>query len=72
MKEIISKKSKGIKFDKVGYYAIGLIILAFLGFWPTYFSNSLMVLPTSILIFIFIFAMASMWIALLILQPFSN
>jgi hypothetical protein len=29
------KNSKVIKFDKVGYYAIGLIILAFLGFWPT-------------------------------------
>ena len=70
MKEIISKKSKGIKFDKMGYYAIGLIILAFLGFWPTYFSKFFDGTANFNSYFHFHFAMASMWIALLILQPF--
>ena len=69
MKEPITKKSKGIKFDKVGYYAIGLIVLAFLGFWPTYFSKFFDGTANFNSYFHFHFAMASMWIALLILQP---
>ncbi len=69
MKETISKKSKGIKFDKAGYYAIGLIILAFLGFWPTYFSKFFDGTANFNSYFHFHFAMASIWITLLILQP---
>ncbi len=69
MKETISKKSKGIKFDKVGYYAIVLIILAFLGFWPTYFSKFFDGTANFNSYFHFHFAMASIWITLLILQP---
>lgn len=63
------KNSKAIKFDKVGYYAIGLIILAFLGFWPTYFSKFFDGTANFSFYFHFHFAMASTWIALLILQP---
>lgn len=69
MKEITSKKSKVIKFEKVGYYAIGLIALAFLGFWPTYFSKFFDGTANFNAYFHFHFAMASMWIVLLILQP---
>ena len=69
MKETISKKSKGIKFDKVGYYAIVLIILAFLGFWPTYFSKFFYGTANFNSYFHFHFAMASLWIVLLIVQP---
>jgi hypothetical protein len=69
MKETITKKSKLIKFEKVGYYAIGLIILAFLGFWPTYFSKFFDGTANFNSYFHFHFALASMWIALLIIQP---
>lgn len=63
------KISKAFKFDKVGYYAMGLIILAFLGFWPTYFSKFIDGTADFNFYFHFHFAMASTWIALLILQP---
>jgi hypothetical protein len=64
-----SKISKVIKFDKVGYYAMGLIVLAFIGFWPTYFSKFFDGTANFNFYFHFHFAMASTWIALLILQP---
>jgi hypothetical protein len=61
--------TKVIKFDNVGYYATGLIILVFLGFWPKYFSKFYYGTAHFNFYFHFHFAMASMWIALLILQP---
>lgn len=66
MKETITKQ---INFDKAGYFAIGLIALAFLGFWPTYFSKFFDGTANFDNYFHFHFAMASLWIALLILQP---
>lgn len=69
MKKTISKKSKKINFDKTGYFAIGLIVLAFLGFWPTYFSKFRDGTTDFNIYFHFHFAMASLWIALLIIQP---
>ena len=69
MKETITKKAKKIKFDKAGYYAIGLIALALLGFWPTYFSKFFDGTANFNFYFHFHFAMASLWIVLLIVQP---
>ena len=69
MKETISKRAKKIKFDKAGYYAIGLIALALLGFWPTYFSKFFDGTANFNFYFHFHFAMASLWIMLLIVQP---
>ncbi len=69
MKEIISKKSKPLNFNKVGYYAIGLGVLAVLGFWPTYFSKFVDGTANFNSYFHFHFAMASLWITLLIVQP---
>lgn len=66
MKETITKQ---INFDKAGYFAVGLIALAFLGFWPTYFSKFFDGTVNFDNYFHFHFAMASLWIALLILQP---
>jgi hypothetical protein len=63
------KISKVIKFDQVGYYAMGLIILALLGFWPTYFSKFFDGTANFNFYFHFHFAMATTWIAFLILQP---
>jgi len=69
MKKTITKKVKKIKFDKVGYYAMGLIVLAVLGFWPTYFSKFFNGTADFNFYFHFHFAMASLWIVLLIVQP---
>lgn len=69
MKETISKKVNIIKFDKVGYYAMGLIVLVLLGFWPTYFSKYFDGTANFNFYFHFHFALASLWIILLISQP---
>jgi len=66
MKETISKQ---MNFDNAGYFALALIALAFLGFWPTYFSKFFDGTADFHNYFHFHFAMASLWIALLILQP---
>ena len=39
MKYPIEKKSFRMNFNKFGYYAVGLLAIAVLGFWPTYFSK---------------------------------
>tara|TARA_R110001583_G_scaffold187313_1_gene348567 strand:- start:223 stop:954 length:732 start_codon:yes stop_codon:yes gene_type:complete len=69
VKETITKKAKKIKFDKAGYYAIALIALALLGFWPTYFSKFFSGTADFNFYFHFHFALASLWIVLLIVQP---
>lgn len=55
------------RFDKSGYYFIGLIALALLGFWKSYFS----VFFTNDYAFYFHFhaAMISLWVIMLIVQP---
>jgi hypothetical protein len=55
--------------DKAGYYTKGLFALALLGFWPTYFSKFFDGTANYNSYFHFHFAMASLWIALLIVQP---
>ncbi|TXE14484.1 hypothetical protein [Algoriphagus aquimarinus] len=69
MNETFAIKTKKIKFDNSGYYALGLIALAILGFWPTYFSKFLDGTANFNFYFHFHFAMSALWIALLIVQP---
>lgn len=69
MKETIAIKTKKIKFDNAGYYALGLIALTILGFWPTYFSKFFDGTADFNFYFHFHFALSSLWIALLIVQP---
>lgn len=69
MKTTIKKKTKVLQFDKVGYYAMGLILLALLGFWPTYFSKFFDGTANFNTYFHFHSAMATLWIGLLIVQP---
>ena len=58
-----------IRFDKSGYYFIGLIVLALLGFWPSYFSNFFDVTKKYSFYFHFHATMMSLWILTLIVQP---
>jgi hypothetical protein len=69
MIETNTKKARKVKFDNAGYYAIGLIALALLGFWPTYFSKFVDGTANFNFYFHFHFVLASLWIALLIVQP---
>jgi len=58
-----------IRFDKSGYYFIGLVVLAFLGFWATYFSKFFDGETRFNFYFHFHAAMVSLWILVLIVQP---
>ena len=60
---------KKIRYEKSGYYFIGLVAIMFLGFWPTYFSKYFDGTANFNLYFHFHFMMASLWIGLLIVQP---
>jgi ABC-type xylose transport system permease subunit len=63
------KSPKKIRFEKYGYYFFGLVIMAILGFWPTYFSKFFDGTANFNFYFHFHAFMASLWIALLIVQP---
>jgi hypothetical protein len=71
MEESIPKvnPAKKIRFEKSGYYFIGLVAIMTLGFWPTYFSKYFDGTANFNLYFHFHFMMASLWISLLIVQP---
>lgn len=58
-----------IRFDKSGYYFIGLVVLAFLGFWATYFSKFFDGETRFNFYFHFHAVMMSLWILVLIVQP---
>ena len=58
-----------IRFDKAGYFFIGLVVLAFLGFWATYFSKFFDGETRFSFYFHFHAAMMSLWILVLIVQP---
>ena len=62
-------RSKRINFNKFGYYAVGLFVIAVLGFWPTYFSKFFDGTADFNLYYHFHFMMATSWIVLLIVQP---
>lgn len=69
MKSSNLARTKKINFLNVGYYFIGLIVLSFLGFWPSYFSKFFDGTANFNFYFHFHFAMAVLWIVLLIIQP---
>jgi hypothetical protein len=69
MKYPIEKKSFRMNFNKFGYYAVGLLAIAVLGFWPTYFSKFFDGTADFNFYYHFHFMMATSWIALLIVQP---
>lgn len=58
-----------IRFDKSGYYFIGLVGLALLGFWPSYFSKFFIGTEKYSVYFHFHATMISIWIFALIAQP---
>lgn len=69
MKATTSIRSKKINFNKFGYYAVGLLVVAVLGFWPTYFSKFFDGTVDFSFYYHFHFMMAASWIVLLIVQP---
>jgi len=64
-----SKSNHPLNFDKAGYYLIALLILALLGFWPTYFAQYFGVSIDSSIYIHFHAAMMLIWILMLISQP---
>ncbi len=58
-----------LQFKNTGYYFIGLIVLAFIGFWPSYFSKFFDGTADFTFYFHFHAVLAVIWILLLILQP---
>lgn len=58
-----------IRFEKSGYYFIGLVAMVFLGFWPTYFSKFYDGTANFNFYFHFHALMMSLWILSLIIQP---
>lgn len=66
--EKVNKVSK-IRFEKSGYYFIGLVVLVILGFWPTYLSKYFDGTPNFNFYFHFHALMMSLWILALIIQP---
>ena len=69
MKSPTISKPKKTSFNKTGYYAVGLLFIAVLGFWPTYFSKFFDGTADFSFYFHFHFMMATSWIVLLIVQP---
>lgn len=55
--------------DKSGYYFIGLLVLAFLGFWNSYFSKFFIGQNDYNFYFHFHATMMILWVVLLITQP---
>ena len=58
-----------IRFDKSSYYFIGLLALALLGFWPSYFSKFFNGTEDYSFYFHFHATMVALWILVLITQP---
>ena len=65
---MITPTSK-IRFDKSGFYFIGLMGIVLLGFWPSYFSKFLNGTENHSFYFHFHVVMMSLWLFALISQP---
>lgn len=65
----MSKIAPKIRFEKSSYYFIGLLLLAFLGFWTTYFSKFFTGKNDFSFYFHFHATMMIIWVVLLIAQP---
>ena len=66
----MTTKKQTQQYKKTGYYFIGLLLLAFMGFWPTYFSKFFDGTADFTFYFHFHAVLAVLWIVSLILQPF--
>jgi hypothetical protein len=62
-------KSK-IRFDEAGYYLLGVLLLIFIGFWPSYFSRFFNGTLDYSGYFHFHAVIVLLWMAVLITQPF--
>lgn len=58
-----------VRFEKSGYFFIGLLVLAFLGFWNSYFSGFFTGKNDYSFYFHFHATMMILWVVLLIVQP---
>ncbi|MFT3702070.1 MAG: hypothetical protein QM802_06860 [Agriterribacter sp.] len=58
-----------LRFDKSGYYFIGLAFIIFAGFWNSYFSRFFSGNNDYSFYFHFHAAMALLWLSMLIIQP---
>ena len=63
----LTKKKMG--FENSGYYFIGVLVLVILGFWPSYFAKFIDRTADFTLYFHFHAVTATLWLALLIVQP---
>ncbi|WP_126973002.1 hypothetical protein [Gynurincola endophyticus] len=69
MESIGKSQPSKLTFENAGYYAIGLIVLTLLGFWPSFFSKYIDGTANFNYYFHFHGAIATLWIFLLIVQP---
>ena len=65
----MSTRKRTLQFRNTGYYFIGLLVLAFLGFWPSYFSKFFDGSADFTFYFHFHAILAVFWILFLIAQP---
>lgn len=65
----MSIKRRTLQYKNTGYYFIGLLVLAFLGFWPSYFSKFFDGTADFTIYFHFHVVLAVLWIFMLIIQP---
>ena len=66
----MTARKRTLQFRNTGYYFIGLLLLAFLGFWPSYFSKFFDGSADFTFYFHFHAVLAVLWIFCLIIQPF--
>ncbi len=69
MEAVKTSPIKKMTFDKSGYFFIALLILAFLGFWQSYFSKFVTGINDTSFYFHFHAVMMVLWVSLLIIQP---
>jgi hypothetical protein len=58
-----------LKFQNIGYYYLGFLILTFIGFWPSYFSKFFDGTADFNQYFHFHALTALLWVSMLIIQP---
>lgn len=66
---MLNVTKKQIDFGYSGYYFIGVLVLVILGFWPSYFAKFIDRTADFTLYFHFHAVTATLWLALLIVQP---
>lgn len=66
---MLNVTKKQIDFGYSGYYFMGVLVLVILGFWPSYFAKFIDRTADFTLYFHFHAVTATLWLALLIVQP---